>query len=152
MLNLGPVSCGPRLADFCTVRALSAVAAHALGITDLRQRAIFRFREESRGRASQQTQLLTQSHGALLGQRLNQILQHSAQPPRHLDALSSKVADLGNRQLDKILPDRGAIDEPQIAGRVPYPFVVQVPVADVAQEVMNIAPLGRNVLPTWSMR
>lgn len=43
------------------------------------------------GRSAQQAQVLAQPRGAPLGQRLNQVLQHGVQPPRHLDALTSEI-------------------------------------------------------------
>ncbi len=48
------------------------------------------------------------------------------------------MADFRDRQVDEILPGRGPVDEPQPAGRVSYPLVVQMPAAHVPQEVVNL--------------
>ena len=114
-----------RLLDLPVGLVVPWLAAHTLEIADVRQGAIFRFREKALRRSMQQLQFLTQHRGTLLRQRLNQVFQHGSQAPGDLDAGAAELTDFGDGQLDEILPVRRPVEEPQPARFVAYPFVVQ---------------------------
>src|SRR5262249_43057991 len=86
----------------------------------------------------QQFQLLTKECRTLFRHGLNQVFQHGPQAAGDLDAGAAELTNFGDGQLDEILPVRGAVEEPEPAPFVSYPLVVQVPLADVAEEVVDL--------------
>src|SRR5439155_5792481 len=86
----------------------------------------------------QQRQLSLQDRRPSLGQGLDQIFQHSAHPPLHLDAVAAVLANLGGTQKDEVLPVRRPINKSYAPSRIFLLTFSQIAAANVAQQVMNL--------------
>ena len=113
-------------------------AAHTLKIANLRQRSIFWFKKETFRGSIKQDQLLTKKRGPRCGQCLNQVFQHGMQTAGNLDALTAKVPDFRNGQTNKILPVGRPVNQPYLACGVSHLSRIQIPIADLAEEVMDL--------------
>src|SRR5262249_19151319 len=91
----------------------------------------------------QQGQLVTKKQCTCFGQCLNQVFEHGPQTPRNVNALAAKVTDLGEGQVNEILPVWRPVDESKPAGGVSYVSITQVPITDLAKEVMDLVQ-GKN--------
>ena len=95
-------------------------AAHSLRVARSRQRTILRFGKETFHGALQHGQLMTEKDCTFLRQGLDQIFQHGAQAPGNLYAGATELTNLGDRQLNEVLPVWCAIDEAYSARLVAY--------------------------------
>src|SRR6185369_5290222 len=113
-------------------------AAYSLRVTGSRQRSILRFWRMALGRTLHDAQLLTQPPRAFFGQRVDQVLQHGPHSPHDLNALAAVVTNLCDGELYEVFPIRRAIDEPGLAPIIAYHAFVQMPTADLAEQVVNL--------------
>ena len=83
---------------------------------------------------------------------LDQVFQHGPQASGDLNARTAEMADLGDGQMDEVFPVRRPVHEPEPARRISHPPSCQMPIADRAQQVMDLVDgqdRGGRVVDPW---
>ena len=93
---------------------------------------------ELHDRTIQQFELVVQNRATVLRQRLRKIQDHRTQAARDLEVLSTIEPYFAERHLHEVLPVRLVKHHAQMTGRVYYPFILKMTLANKAKKSLEL--------------
>ena len=121
-----------------SVRNVSGMTAQTLGVPDTSKSYFLRVNEVSLDFAIKQAEFLKQHGMTMRRKRLNQVLDHRAQPSDNLQIIRSAGSYFAKGQMDEIFPVGCPEDHAELAGVVQYSVGAQMTAANHAQHAVQL--------------
>jgi len=124
--------------SYLSVRNLSGVTSQTLDIPNSSKSYFLRVNEISLDLAIKQAEFLKQHGMTVRRKRLNQILDHRAQPSYNLQIIGSAGSYFAESQMDEVFPVGRPEDHAELAGVVQYSVGAQMTAANHAEHAVQL--------------